>query len=68
VEHHPDDLYTTEEVAERYRKDPGTVRYWRHKGTGPKGTLFGRRVLYRWSDLLAWEKQIEDADQIRRSA
>ena len=68
MQYHPDDLLTTEELAARHRCDPGTVRYWRHKGTGPKGTLFGRRVLYRWSDVLAWEKQVGDADPTRRSA
>jgi len=37
---------TTAEVAARYRTVPGTVRYWRHVGYGPKGTKVGRRYLY----------------------
>jgi hypothetical protein len=30
-------LLTTEEVAERFRTSPATVRYWRHIGSGPAG-------------------------------
>lgn len=37
---------TTAEVAAHYRTVPGTVRYWRHVGYGPKGTKVGRRYLY----------------------
>ncbi|RKS76474.1 helix-turn-helix protein [Actinomadura pelletieri DSM 43383] len=56
-----DDVFlTTEEVASRYRTVPSTVRYWRHIGTGPKGTVYGRRVLYRESDLRAWEREQEN--------
>lgn len=43
---------TTAEVADRYRTKPGTVRYWRHIGYGPKGVRVGRRVLYS-ADALA---------------
>jgi predicted DNA-binding transcriptional regulator AlpA len=39
-------LLTTEEVAQRFRTSPSTVRYWRHLGTGPTGIRVGRRVLY----------------------
>jgi predicted DNA-binding transcriptional regulator AlpA len=55
-----DRLLTTEEVAARYpHVSASTVRYWRMKGTGPKGFLVGRRVLYRLSAVLAWEHQRE---------
>ncbi|MFJ3811531.1 helix-turn-helix domain-containing protein [Streptomyces sp. NPDC090073] len=37
---------TTAEVAAHYRTAPGTVRYWRHIGYGPKGAKVGRRFLY----------------------
>jgi hypothetical protein len=40
-------LLTTEEVAERFRTSPATVRYWRHIGMGPAGVRVGRRVLRR---------------------
>lgn len=45
---------TTEEVAEIARTAPSTVRYWRMKGTGPRGRLIGRRVLYAESDVERW--------------
>jgi hypothetical protein len=36
-----------------------TLRYWRHLGTGPRSFRFGRRVLYRYSDVQMWvEEQI----------
>lgn len=56
---------TTEEVAARARTVAGTVRYWRHTGRGPKGTRFGKRVLYRESDVIAWEKAKEAAEAER---
>jgi hypothetical protein len=52
---------STADLAERYRTDQGTIRYWRMQGTGPKGTVFGRRVLYRLSDVEQWEKAKEQA-------
>lgn len=48
------DLLTTEEVAAYFRTVPGTVRYWRHVGKGPRSLRVGRRVLYRASDVKAW--------------
>lgn len=51
-----------EEVAERFRTSPETVRYWRHIGKGPRSLKVGRRVLYRESDVLAWElEHLSDA-------
>jgi DNA-binding transcriptional MerR regulator len=50
---------TTEQLAERHQVESSTVRYWRHMGTGPRGTRFGRRVKYRLSDVVAWEKDRE---------
>lgn len=50
-----DKISTTEEVAERYRTSPETVRFWRHVGKGPRSWKAGRRVLYRESDLVAFE-------------
>jgi DNA-binding transcriptional MerR regulator len=46
---------TTDEVARLYRTSPGTVRYWRHIGYGPRGVKVGRRVLYAESDIRAWD-------------
>lgn len=46
---------TTAEVALRYRTVPGTVRYWRHIGYGPKGVKNGRRVLYAASEIARFD-------------
>jgi hypothetical protein len=57
-------LLTTEEVADRFRTSPATVRYWRHIGIGPAGVRVGRRMLYdeaecdRW-----WESKVADSDR-----
>jgi hypothetical protein len=48
---------TTEDVAERFRTSPGTVRYWRHIGYGPKGVRIGRRTLYDATGVDAWEAE-----------
>jgi predicted DNA-binding transcriptional regulator AlpA len=52
-----DPFLTTNEVAQRYRTEPSTVRYWRHVGSGPNGVKIGRRVLYRESELVRWERE-----------
>lgn len=57
-----DPYWTTAEVAQRYRTSPGTVRYWRHAGIGPRGTKFGTKVLYRESELQRWEQEREAAE------
>lgn len=49
---------TSDEVAERYRTSPATVRYWRYTGTGPRGVKVGRQVLYREDELARWESQL----------
>lgn len=47
--------HTTDDVAKRYRTAPGTVRYWRHIGYGPKGVKNGRRVLYPDAELARFD-------------
>jgi DNA-binding transcriptional MerR regulator len=49
-----DALLTQAEVAEQLRRPVATLRFWRHKGTGPKSANVGGRVLYRESDVEAW--------------
>lgn len=51
----PPGYQTTDEVARRYRTTPGTVRYWRHVGYGPKGVRVGRRVLYSAAELARFD-------------
>lgn len=52
---------TTEEIAERYRTSPETVRFWRHVGKGPKPVKIGRRVLYDLDELERYEAELREA-------
>ncbi|MEU8391527.1 helix-turn-helix domain-containing protein [Micromonospora sp. NPDC048843] len=52
---------TTEELAALTRSTPGTVRYWRHMGKGPRGIKRGKRVLYAESDVAAWLAEDDQA-------
>jgi predicted DNA-binding transcriptional regulator AlpA len=49
------DLLDIPEVSKVTRVPEATLRYWRHKGTGPKSFKLGpRRVMYRREDVEAW--------------
>jgi excisionase family DNA binding protein len=48
------DLLTIAEAAVVLRTPVATLRYWRHRKTGPRSFRLGRRVLYRRDDLRAW--------------
>lgn len=52
---------TIPEIAQRYRTNEQTVRYWRHTGYGPKGIKVGVRVLYRLTECERWEREQEAA-------
>ncbi|KXK61975.1 hypothetical protein AWW66_11020 [Micromonospora rosaria] len=56
---------TTEEVAQIARTVPSTVRYWRHRGTGPRGIKRGKRVLYAESAVAAWLAGKDDQAQAK---
>ena len=47
-------LLTITEAASIVRAPVATLRYWRHLGTGPRSFRLGRRVLYRYDDLITW--------------
>lgn len=47
-------LLTYEDVADLTGLSPGTIRYLRHKGTGPRGFKLGRRVRFTQEDVQAW--------------
>lgn len=52
-----DELLTSREVSEFTNGilKEGTLRYWRHRGEGPKSfTLGKRKVVYKKSDVLEW--------------
>jgi helix-turn-helix protein len=55
-------LLTITEAAAIVRAPIATLRYWRHLGTGPRSFRLGRRVLYRYTDLLSWINQQRDND------
>lgn len=59
---------TTKEVAELLRKTPHAVRQMRHRGVGPKGTRYGREVLYLCTDVAAWRAMRESADPLAQRA
>ncbi|GAB2473613.1 hypothetical protein GCM10027030_05160 [Luteococcus sediminum] len=47
-------LLTVDEAAALLRRTPGTLRWWRHAGQGPRSFTLGRRVYYDRADLMAW--------------
>jgi predicted DNA-binding transcriptional regulator AlpA len=49
------ELLTTPEAAEVLHSPVATLRWWRHKGIGPKSFRMGpRKVMYRLGDLQEW--------------
>lgn len=52
---------TLAEVAEEKRISPATLRYWRHRGEGPKSFKLGRRVMYKRTDVDSWVQAQYDA-------
>ncbi|MBN7559490.1 helix-turn-helix transcriptional regulator [Mycobacteroides abscessus] len=56
-----DELLTTAEVAQQYRINAATLRYWRHADQGPASFTLGRRVLYRRSEVQRWIAVCEQA-------
>ena len=52
---HPDDLLTSSELAGALKISERTPENWRLKGTGPPFVrIGGRRILYRWRDVLEY--------------
>jgi hypothetical protein len=49
---------TTAELASHFRTTPGTVRYWRYVGYGPKGIKVGRKVLYPVAEVERFEAEL----------
>lgn len=45
---------TTAQVEDFTGVPQATLRYWRHKGTGPASYTLGRRVVYDAADVVAW--------------
>jgi hypothetical protein len=52
---HPDTLLTSVELARTLKVNDRLPEVWRATGTGPAYMRAGgRRVLYRWADVLTW--------------
>nr|WP_255396406.1 helix-turn-helix domain-containing protein [Mycobacterium sp. E735] len=52
------EFLTVADVAAMTRLSVGTLRYWRHSGSGgPPSVKLGRRVLYRRADVEIWLKE-----------
>ena len=47
-------ILTLPEVAELTRRPVATLRYWRHRGEGPRSFKLGRAVVYDEADVLEW--------------
>lgn len=51
------EFLTTEQLAERWHMTPAAVAKARHRGVGPVATKIGKRLLYRMSDVVAFEQK-----------
>lgn len=61
------DLLTTAEVSAEYKIPEATLRFYRHKGIGPKSfRMGGRRVMYRRADCDAWLLEQINAERDER--
>jgi len=49
-----DEMLTLQEACAYLRIPEGTLRYWRHLGTGPRSFKLGRHVRYWKADLILW--------------
>ena len=57
------ELLTITEAADLLRVPVATLRWWRHKGIGPRSLKNGRHVLYRYSDLVTFiEERLQQGD------
>jgi excisionase family DNA binding protein len=62
-----DRLMGIKETAALLGRPEGTVRYWVHIGYGPPSARFGRRRVFRESEVRAWiDAQFAAAAQDRR--
>lgn len=49
-----DEMLSLQEAATFLRVPDGTLRYWRHFGSGPRSFKVGRHVRYWRTDLILW--------------
>lgn len=59
------DLLTVSEVSEQIRVPEATLRFWRHRGIGPRSFKVGpRRVMYKREDVIAWMEEMYNAEAV----
>jgi hypothetical protein len=58
-----EEMLTLQEACRFLRIPEGTLRYWRHLGSGPRSFKIGRHVRYWRADLILWL-----TDQTNRTA
>lgn len=58
---HIDNLLTGEELSQKIRLTPGTIRVWVSQKKIPHVKM-GRKVLFDWNDIQPWleEKKVEN--------
>ena len=49
-----EEMLTLQEACRYLRVPEGTLRYWRHLGSGPRSFKIGRHVRYWRTDLVLW--------------
>lgn len=55
-------ILTTAEVSELIHVPVGTLRYWRHQGTGPRSFRLGaKKVMYMRADVESWLRRQYEA-------
>lgn len=57
------EMLTLDEASRLLRLPPGTLRYYRHLGTGPRSFKVGRHVRYWKTDLILWLSEQSGAPQ-----
>jgi len=61
-----EEMLTLQEACAYLRVPEGTLRYWRHLGSGPRSFKIGRHVRYWKADLVLWlTEQTNRAQQQR---
>jgi len=60
------DLITIAELARRWHTTAQGIYAARHRGTGPRAIRVGRRLLFRLSDVLAWEERRAEPEPPRQ--
>lgn len=50
----PDEIYTAEELAAKFKRPRRDLYDWYRRGTGPAAFKIGRRLAYEGADVIDW--------------